>query len=277
MCKFGGHDICVISIGMDALEQYRFAVFLLLLLCFMGAETLWERKRRVLNRGRRWPWNLLLVVIDALALRLLFPIMAVGTALWATDRGIGLMNVFAIPAWLTVVLTVVLLDMAIYWQHRLFHRVPWLWRLHRVHHADPDIDVTTALRFHPIEIILSMLIKMALVIVLGAPALGVVLFEMILNGMAMFNHANMNLPLGFDRILRKLVVTPDMHRVHHSQIVKETDSNFGFNLAIWDRIFGSYIAQPEKGHDGVVIGLKEWPADKASSLWAMLKMPFVNR
>jgi sterol desaturase/sphingolipid hydroxylase (fatty acid hydroxylase superfamily) len=173
-------------------------------------------------------------------------------------------------------LAVVVLDMAIYFQHRLFHAVPVLWRLHRMHHADLDLDVTTGARFHPLEILLSMAIKVAVVIALGAPAVAVVLFEILLNASSMFNHANLRLPLAVDGALRWLIVTPDVHRVHHSVIRAETDSNFGFSLSWWDRLFGTWRAQPEKGHDGMTIGLPVFRNPEQLRLDRMLVQPFLR-
>lgn len=238
---------------------------------------LWEvaaaRRPQQIGRLTRWPSNLLIVVLDTLAVRLVFPIAAVGTAFMASENGWGLLHLVSLPGWFAVVVSVLVLDAAIYFQHRLFHAVPWLWRLHRMHHADLEFDVTTGLRFHPIEIILSMAIKLAVVLALGAPALAVVIFEVLLNATSMFNHGNVRLPLWFDRYLRLFVVTPDMHRVHHSAIVRETDSNFGFNLPWWDRLFGTYRAQPEKGHLGMTIGIEDFRTVKDLRLDRMLIQP----
>ncbi len=242
---------------------------------------IWEwlaPKRPLLqSKFKRWANNLALIGLDTLLVKLLLPAGAVGVALWAEEKGYGLLNNVEISPMLATVFTVVILDMIIYWQHRLFHVVPVLWRLHQVHHADRDIDVSTGLRFHPIEILLSMLIKFVAVIALGAPAMAVVLFEVILNGMAMFNHGNIRLPQALDSVIRALLVTPDMHRVHHSVFKHETNSNYGFNLSIWDRIFGSYHAQPDMGHDKMTIGLEQYQGDTptASLLW-MLKLPFTE-
>lgn len=249
----------------------RLGAFASILILMMCAEALFPRKERVLGRGHRWTSNLLLIVIDSLFVRLLFPIVAVGVAAIAAQNGWGLFNILDLPIWLAVILSVIILDMLIYWQHVAFHHVPVLWAMHKVHHADRDIDVTTGLRFHPIEIGISLAYKLVLVLLLGAPVIAVVIFEIILNGCAMFNHSNVKLPLKLDRILRRFIVTPDMHRVHHSTIMSETNSNYGFNLSIWDRIFGSYIAQPEQGHDGMVIGLDEYQhAGPASLTWSLL-------
>jgi len=235
----------------------------------------WLAPRRVLIQGyRRWPANLAIVVLNGLAVRLLIPAGAVGAAFWASEQGWGLLTLVALPSWASVLIAVILLDLVIYLQHLVVHAVPLLWRLHMVHHADRDIDVTTGLRFHPVEILLSMIIKMTAVILIGAPALAVVVFEVILNGMAMFNHSNVRLPAAIDSIIRTLFVTPDMHRVHHSVIKRETNSNYGFNLSIWDRLFGTYTAQPEKGHIDMTIGLNQFQSAPTEQLIWMLRLPF---
>jgi sterol desaturase/sphingolipid hydroxylase (fatty acid hydroxylase superfamily) len=239
---------------------------------------LWEQRapRRVLPEGNavRRLNNLALVALDTLLLRLAFPVLAVGFAGAMEQRGIGLFNAVALPDWLAIVLAIILLDLAIYWQHRLFHLIPWLWRLHRVHHADPAFDTTTALRFHPLEIMVSMLIKLAVVAALGAPPLAVLLFEVILNATAMFNHGNVSLPSAIENRLRWLLVTPDLHRVHHSIHGDEMNRNFGFNLSVWDRIFGSLAAQPRDGHGGMIIGLKEFREPRGQWLDRLLLQPF---
>ncbi len=203
---------------------------------------LWElaapRRRQTIGRWRRWPGNLGVVAADTLLSRVLFPTAAVGLALICETERWGVLNILAWPAWAEILVAVVLLDLIIYVQHTLFHSVPILWRLHRMHHADLEIDVTTGLRFHPVEILLSMLIKLGAVAVLGAPVLGVLIFEVLLNASSMFNHSNARMPAGADRILRRILVTPDMHRVHHSIVVHETNSTFGFNSPWWDRLFG---------------------------------------
>jgi sterol desaturase/sphingolipid hydroxylase (fatty acid hydroxylase superfamily) len=254
----------------------RLGCFSLVLLLMILWE--WRRPRRIpsLPRGRRWPANLGIIVVDSVVMRLVFPVLAVGMAGLAADQGWGLFNQFNAPFWLAFIASLLLLDLAIYAQHVIFHRVPWLWRLHRMHHTDLDFDVTTALRFHPLEIVLSMLIKLAVVVALGAPAVAVMLFEVILNATAMFNHGNVRLPLSLDRRLRWVVVTPDMHRVHHSVRVEETDSNFGFNLPWWDRLFGTYRDQPRAGHTGMTIGLEYFRDRRATSLPQLLLQPFLN-
>ena len=239
---------------------------------------LWELAgpRRTLNRPRwlRWYGNIGITVLNTLAVRLVIPLAPVALAVIAADRGWGVLNLVELPFWLAVVLAVVLLDLVIYLQHVMFHAVPALWRLHRMHHADLDFDVTTGFRFHTIEIVLSVLLKLAAVLVIGAPAAAVVIFEVLLNGTSMFNHGNVRLPTGLDRVLRWIVVTPDMHRVHHSDIPAETNSNFGFNLPWWDRLFGTYRAQPGLGHENMTIGLDAFREDSDLHLHNMLAQPF---
>lgn len=238
---------------------------------------LWEvlapRRPQAIGRWRRWPNNLGVVVVDTLVVRVLFPAGAVGVAMFAQAQGWGLLNVLQPPGWVAVPLSVLLLDLAIYGQHVAFHHVPVLWRLHRMHHADLEFDVTTGVRFHPVEIVLSMLIKSAVVVALGAPPLGVLAFEVLLNATSMFNHGNVRLPGWMDRVLRWLVVTPEMHRVHHSVVRRETDSNFGFNLPWWDRLFGTYRAQPEAGHEGMTIGIDRFRDTRELRLDRMLLQP----
>jgi sterol desaturase/sphingolipid hydroxylase (fatty acid hydroxylase superfamily) len=238
---------------------------------------LWElrapRRPQAIDRRVRWPNNLGVVVVDTLVLRLLFPTAAVGIALIGEGRGWGLLNNLALPAWIEIVAAVVLLDLVIYLQHVLFHAVPALWRLHRMHHADLEFDVTTGVRFHPVEIILSMLIKFGTVAALGAPAVGVLLFEVLLNATSMFNHGNVRLPERLDRVLRWIVVTPEMHRVHHSVVPQETNSNFGFSLPWWDRLFGTYRPQPAAGHEGMTIGIEQFRDPAELRLDRMLLQP----
>ena len=204
------------------------------------------------------------------------PILAVGAATIAAQNGWGLMNLVALPTSIKIILAIILLDGAIYAQHVATHKIPLLWRLHKVHHADRDIDVTTGARFHPIEILISMLYKIVVVIALGAPAVAVFIFEVILNASAMFNHANWKMPQPLDKVLRLLIVTPDMHRVHHSVIHGETDSNYGFFLSVWDRLFGTYIPQPKAGHDEMVIGLDTLQSPDPGTLIWSLTAPFQN-
>lgn len=225
-------------------------------------------------RQRRWTTNLSLVVIDGVTLRILVPITAVWTADFAQAHGIGLFNLVHVPPLVTGVLAFIILDFAIWLQHVASHKIPVLWRLHAVHHADIDVDLTTGIRFHPIEIVLSMLWKIGVVLALGAPAYLVFIFEVVLNGSAMFNHANVRIPKPLDALLRLFVVTPDMHRVHHSTILRETDSNYGFNLSIWDRIFGTYCAEPQAGHKQMTIGLQNYQSDEPVRLGWSLLLPF---
>ncbi len=252
----------------------RLAIFLGILIAMAIWEVAAPRRRIEIPRVIRWTNNLGVVVIDTILVRLTFPIVAVGLALLAQDKGWGLFNMIEAPTWLAIIASIVILDFAIYLQHVLFHAVPALWRLHRMHHADQAIDVTTGLRFHPIEILLSMVIKLAVVAALGPPAVAVLIFEVLLNATAMFNHSNIRLPEGVDRVLRLFVVTPDMHRVHHSVIQKETDSNYGFNLPWWDRLLGTYIAQPSKGHEGMTIGFEQFRRVREQWLDKMLTQPF---
>jgi sterol desaturase/sphingolipid hydroxylase (fatty acid hydroxylase superfamily) len=252
----------------------RLAAFAGVLAVMLMWEQLAPRRAVAAGNKTRRLNNLALVALDTLVLRLAFPVLAVGFAGEMEQRGIGLFNAVALPVWLAVLLAIILLDLAIYWQHRLFHIVPLFWRLHRVHHADPAFDTTTALRFHPLEIMVSMAIKLAVVAALGAPPLAVLLFEVILNATAMFNHGNVSLPPALEQRLRWLLVTPDLHRVHHSIHGDEMNRNFGFNLSLWDRLFGSLAAQPRDGHGNMMIGLKDFRAPRAQWLDRLLLQPF---
>jgi sterol desaturase/sphingolipid hydroxylase (fatty acid hydroxylase superfamily) len=262
----------MLSPGTEA--TIRLGFFAAVLLTMATWEILSPKRPLRLPKGRRWVSNLVLVFFNTLAARFLLPFTAVWVAQHAHERNIGLLNQFGLPEWVGIALAVVALDFIIYLQHVMFHMVPILWRLHRVHHADGDIDVTTGSRFHPVEILISMGIKFGSIYVLGVPPLAVVVFEVLLNATAMFNHSNVNLPVGLDRWLRWLVVTPDMHRVHHSILVKETNSNFGFNTPWWDRLCGTYRAQPKAGHQGMEIGLLEYRDDRVAGLGWMLTNPF---
>ncbi len=248
----------------------------------LGVMALWEilAPRRVLtvSKAVRWANNLGIVFFNSFLVWLIFPVLAVGMALFASNQGWGIFNYFELPFWFVVIASVVIMDFVIYLQHVMVHAVPALWRLHRVHHADLDFDVTTGARFHPLEIILSMLIKFATIIVLGPPVLAVVIFEVVLNATAMFNHSNVRLPLSIDRVLRWLVVTPDMHRVHHSVEDDEANSNFGFNLPWWDRLFGTYRDQPRAGHQAMTIGIHKYREPKQVAwLPGMLLLPFKGK
>jgi sterol desaturase/sphingolipid hydroxylase (fatty acid hydroxylase superfamily) len=238
----------------------------------------WRAPRRPMHvgRGRRWLGNLGILAVDVVAVRLLIPTAAVGVALIAAAHGWGLFRLLALPAWAAIPVGVVALDLVIYIQHVVFHHVPPLWRVHRMHHADLDIDVTTGVRFHPIEILLSLAIKIAAVAALGVPALAVLIFEVLLNATSMFNHSNVALPAWLDRLARWIVVTPQMHQVHHSILREETDSNFGFNLPWWDRLFGTYRAAPSAGEQGITIGLPVFRNVRELYLWHLLTQPFRN-
>jgi sterol desaturase/sphingolipid hydroxylase (fatty acid hydroxylase superfamily) len=253
----------------------RVAAFLAIFALMAIWEALAPRRARTLGRLQRWPANLGIVMLNTLLVRVLFPAAALGVALAVESRGWGLLPASGMPAWAAIVAGIVLLDLAIYLQHALFHAVPALWRLHRMHHADLDLDVTTGARFHPVEILLSLAIKFAVIAALGVPPVAVVVFELLLNATSMFNHGNVRVPLRLEPVLRWLVVTPDMHRVHHSIERDETDSNFGFNLSVWDRLFRTYRAQPRAGHEDMTIGIAEFrTAAECSSLLGMLAIPF---
>lgn len=257
-----------------ASEPYiRLGVFL----GIFAAMALWEflAPRRALGVSRwvRWPNNLAITALNTVLVRVIFPTAAVGLALVGEARGWGLLNAVALPPWLKIAAAVVALDLVIYLQHVMFHAVPAFWRFHRMHHADLDFDVTTGARFHPVEILLSMLIKLAAVAALGAPALAVLIFEVLLNATSMFNHSNVRIPALLERALRWFVVTPEMHRVHHSILLYETNSNFGFNAPWWDRLFGTYRAQPEAGHERMTIGLAQFRDPRELWLDRLLTQP----
>ena len=251
--------------------QIRLTVFLGVLIAMSALEALFPARERVQTRTRRWGTNFSLVVIDTLAIRLLFPVIAVGAALWAQTRGWGLLNLAIMPFWMKVLLAVIVLDMMIYWQHVAFHRIPSLWRLHKVHHADRDLDASSGLRFHPVEIVISMIYKMGIVAALGAPVLAVIIFEIVLNACAVFNHANVRLPRWIERPLRLVMVTPALHRIHHSVIERETNTNYGFSVIWWDKIFKSYTDIPE---GKLTLGLNEYQTDEPSGLIWSLIAPF---
>jgi sterol desaturase/sphingolipid hydroxylase (fatty acid hydroxylase superfamily) len=237
-------------------------------------ETLHPKRERSFPRSQRWPNNLGVTLLDSLLARIVLPTSAVGFAVVVESHGLGFFNRVGLPAWLEIVVAVILLDLAIYGQHVLFHFAPVLWRFHRMHHADLDLDVTTGTRFHPIEILLSFGIKFVVVAAVGASPLSVLIFEVLLNATSLFNHSNLRLPRGLERLLRGFVVTPDMHRVHHSILSRETNSNFGFNLPWWDRLFRTYRPQPEAGHEGMTIGIDGFRDPKELHLDRMLTQPF---
>ncbi len=256
----------------------RLALFIGVLLTMLCWETIKPNRQSPVAKAKRWLSNLALVVLATGLIRLVFPAGLAATAIWAEQHQVGVFNQWPIALFWSVLGSVLLLDCLIYWQHRLFHRLPWLWRLHQVHHADPHVDSSTGLRFHPFEILLSLLIKVGAVLVLGAPVLAILIFEIVLNARSLFNHTNVKLPQYIEVPLRKLIVTQAMHRIHHSQDVRETDSNFSFNLSIWDRVFGTYTAAAKLGDDGLKLGLKKYDSEQTNTrLGALLTMPFRNK
>jgi sterol desaturase/sphingolipid hydroxylase (fatty acid hydroxylase superfamily) len=259
----------------------RLAVFVSVFVAMALIELGWPKRALIVSKRRRWLTNLGISVTASAVLRLMamlaVPVAAIAAAFYAEAHHIGLLNQVAWPSWVKIAVSLLVLDLAIWAQHLASHKVPLFWRLHQVHHADRDIDVTTAVRFHPVEIALSMLWKILVVVVpLGAPPLAVFLFEVILNACAMFNHANIALPAWLDGALRLFIVTPDMHRVHHSVKRREHDSNYGFNLSVWDRLFRTYTAQPEAGHQGMTIGLAPYQTELPTRFGWSLSLPFVG-
>jgi sterol desaturase/sphingolipid hydroxylase (fatty acid hydroxylase superfamily) len=260
--------------------KHEIAIRLISFVLIFIMVALWEIRapRRTLTTSKKWRWfnNLSIIAINPVVLHLMFPVLAIGMAQIAQANGWGLLNHFGTTSVIALVVGIIVLDLVIYLQHVMFHAVPILWRLHMVHHADLDYDLTTGLRFHPVEIVLSMILKITIIAALGPPVVSVLAFEIILNGMAMFNHGNIKLPPSVDRILRFFLVTPDMHRVHHSVIIRETNSNYGFNLSIWDRLFGTYLAQPSKGHKDMIIGLSQFRDHRRLTLPWLLILPFIG-
>ena len=255
---------------------WRLGVFLSLFALFAGLEAVLPRRPRSLSRQRRWVTNVTITVLNSVALRglaILLPLLAIGAALDAGAQGWGLFNRVDWPAWLELVAAILTLDLAIWAQHLVTHKVPILWRFHRVHHADRDMDVTTGFRFHPVETLASMGLKIGLVYLLGPSALAVLVFEILLSGTALFNHSNLAVPGPLDRVVRLVLVTPDMHRVHHSIHRAEHDSNYGFALSVWDRLFRTYVPEPKAGHDAMTVGL-EWQDEKPARLGWALGLPF---
>ena len=255
----------------------RFGFFFGILILMAAWERLAPRRPPQTSKSMRWFSNLGIVFIDTIMLRLLVSFSAIGTAIFAEKAGWGLLNNVGLFYWLKVIIGVVVLDLAIYLQHAMFHGIPILWRLHMMHHSDLDFDVTTGIRFHPIEILLSMGIKMIVVSLAGISALSVLIFEVLLNATSLFNHGNVRLATSIDHVLRFFVVTPEMHRVHHSVIIRETNSNFGFNLPWWDRLFGTYRDQPAAGHLEMTIGLSQFRDPKGLTLLRLLLLPFIGK
>ncbi len=258
------------------INQIRMACFAGIFVIMALLEAGLPRRRLKSSRLKRWPSNWALIFLDSLLVRLVFPIGGVGLALMAQKNGWGLFGALGWAGWLAGLITFLALDLAVWFQHLMSHKVPLFWRIHRVHHADSEVDATTALRFHPIEILLSFVWKGLVIVALGGPAEAVLIFEIVLNGSAIFGHANVRIPGALDRLLRLVIVTPDMHRIHHSVLRRETDSNYGFYLSVWDRLFGTYVDQPEQGHEGMEIGLGPSLTPRAHSLPFSLAIPFLN-
>lgn len=256
--------------------QTRLSIFLGMLFIVALLEFIFPRRQLTAPKSVRWISNLGITFLNSVLTRLIFPVLAVELAILCQQNSWGIFNIFSFPLWFSFVASILILDFAIYLQHVMFHMVPTLWRLHRMHHTDLDLDVTSGSRFHPIEILLSIVIKLAIVMLLGAPAVAVLIFEIILNGAAMFNHGNINIPEKLDAFLRLFIVTPDMHRIHHSIIKKETNSNFGFNVPWWDRLMGTYIRTPQEGQLGLTIGLEEYRHLRYLNLNWLLLIPFIN-
>ncbi len=256
----------------------RLSFFIAILVTMVILEALFPR--RSILRSQRWFNNISLVVISSFLAKILLPMSLAAFALYSQQSGWGLLQQdfitrLSLPHFALIIFSLLILDLIIYWQHRLFHRIPYLWRLHKVHHSDGEIDVSTGIRFHPLEILLSLAIKFLVIWLFGFSAQTVIIFEILLNGLAMFNHSNVRLPLGIDRIIRSLIVTPDMHRVHHSADANELNKNFGFNLSLWDRLFASYQDQPKLGHQDIQIGLAEYKnSNQETQLLKLLIMPF---
>lgn len=260
---------------MEAVSTIRITAFLAIFVLMALWEAYWPARGASISRIERWRANLCLVIIGAGVSRVLLPASLLGVSLWAAENQIGLFHSFTLPSWLAIVIGVLILDIVIYWQHRLFHRIPLLWRVHKMHHADSHVDTTTGLRFHPIEIAISLLVKASVVIALGAPLMAIVIFEVALNGFSLFNHANIRLPQKWDSRLALFIVTQRLHRIHHSQRMDESNSNFGFSVTWWDRIFGSYKSQAKESDEVLPIGLKSYPpTSNNASLTTLLKMPF---
>jgi sterol desaturase/sphingolipid hydroxylase (fatty acid hydroxylase superfamily) len=258
-------------------EQFRIIIFFTGLILFSLLELLFSKRKRLPGHWFRYSNNLIITFMNSFVLKLIFPLLAIDVAYKVKENGFGLFNLIELSSTLNIVITVIILDMIIYFQHKIFHIVPVLWKLHGVHHSDIELDTSSALRFHTIEIVLSMIIKLFFIVLLGASPLGVFIFEVLLNFLAMFNHANINIPPAIDKWIRKIIVTPDFHRIHHSSIRKEDMSNYGFCLTIWDYIFSSYIAEPKLGQLNMELGLKnQFRESKDQRLDKLLIQPFVK-
>lgn len=267
-----------LELFMTENETYlRFFFFLSIFFIISILEYFIPRRGLLISKSKRWFNNIVLIIIDSLIIKIIFPIVAVGASLYANQKGIGLFNVLDFAPIYSIILSIIILDFIIYWQHRLFHKINFLWKFHKVHHSDMDYDITTALRFHPIEIIISMCIKIFFVLLLGAPIIAVILFEILLNALAMFNHANIKIIKSIDTFLRYFLVTPDMHRIHHSVLNHELNSNYGFNISFWDRLFNSYTKEPKENYTTMQIGLNNLQDEKKTvSIFAILKLPFLH-
>ncbi len=260
---------------------WRISIFIFMLV----ALAIWElisprrlKQKSTLNQfNSRRLNNIIIVIVDTLLVRLLLPLLPVGMAIYTAENSMGLFNLINLPTWIVFILSLLILDCIIYWQHRLFHTIPMFWRLHRMHHTDIEFDFTTAVRFHPIEIILSILLKLIVIFLLGAPAIAVMVFEILLSSSALFNHSNIKLSKSVDKVLRLFIVTPDMHRVHHSVYREETDSNYGFNIPWWDKLFGTYVDQPKDGHIDMSIGIEIFREEKDSRIDQLLLQPFRSK
>lgn len=255
-------------------ETLRLLIFFAVLVIMALFEWRFPKKHRTSKIVKRWFANISMALVSTLSMRLVMPIVAVSIATIMTQNGWGLFNMLGLPSWLSIILSLILLDMLIYWQHVASHKLPFLWAFHKVHHADRDIDASTGIRFHPLEIMFSMAYKIVCVSLLGAPAEAVFVFEVLLSSSAIFNHANLRLPKSLDSVLRAVIVTPDMHRVHHSTVIAESNRNFGFCLPYWDHLFNTYLDQPSLGHIIMSIGLKEYQDERPSSALWLLLLPF---
>ena len=240
-----------------------------------GWEVLAPRRKWETSKATRWLNNLAISLINTMVLRMVFVVGVTGVALLAQQHGWGVLNFVTWPEWTKILIAIIILDFVVYAQHVAFHKIPVLWRLHKVHHSDMDFDVTTAVRFHPMEILISMLIKIGAVLGIGASSTAVLIFEILLNGMALFNHSNVRIPSWIDRRLRWILVTPDMHRVHHSVMSQEMNSNYGFNLPWWDRLLKMYQSQPCLAHETMTIGLEQFRNPRKLTLWHLLCLPFI--
>ncbi|HRW28786.1 MAG: sterol desaturase family protein [Alphaproteobacteria bacterium] len=263
---------------MDFLVEHeqviRVGVFLAILVLLSGLEFLIPLAKRRLSRPTQWFTNLVIVLLDNLTLKIVFPLLAAGVAKYANDNGYGLFNIISAPYWVSFVLSLILLDLLIYTQHVMMHRIPILWRFHRMHHTELGLDATSALRFHPIEIIISMLIKMGFVLIMGIPVAAVIIFEVLLNGLALFNHSNIKLPEIIEKPLRRIIITPEIHWIHHSELPFETNSNYGFNLSLWDRLFSTYIDKPKQSYKELRQGLHEFGFKEPLNVLELLVSPF---